>query len=127
MSHGLNLKNFGILDNGDVYRTLDYRFTITRKGYSRIHSEIKNGQQLRATLREKYAWPGGYEIVFLTKDGCVLCWECVMQNYSAIISSIRQKCNDGWWVCASDIVEDYTQNGADLVCENCNKTWESEE
>ena len=46
--------------------------------------------------RQRYAWPGGYEIFFVTDDGGVLCAPCVAENW---LEAIRDAIpGDGWRV-----------------------------
>ena len=65
----------------------------------------------------KYAWPGGYPMLYICDDGGVLCPECVQDN-------IDQCCDPhsgGWYV---------TGHGANwedpsLFCDHCNNRIES--
>ena len=34
---------------------------------------------------ERWAWPGGYEIVYFDVDGCVLCQPCATINQETLI------------------------------------------
>lgn len=52
-------------------------------------------KQLRAG---QYAWPGGYQLCFITDDGCALSFEAVRDNLRLVFDSMRKKINDGWRV-----------------------------
>lgn len=54
--------------------------------------------RLRAAIRQKFAWPGGYEIYGITSDGGVLCCDCMRREYRLIAQSRRHNYNDGWQV-----------------------------
>lgn len=92
--------------NGDLV-DLNSRTTI-RKGFQLSHSRIKDTHDLRATLRAgEFTWPGGYRLAFLTRDGGILSFDAVRDNYRLVSDSIRTECNDGWWVDACDMLEGY--------------------
>lgn len=52
--------------------------------------------ELKAWLRQPYAWPGGYQIVAVMHDGECLCHKCVLDNYCIVLSSTRHSVRDGW-------------------------------
>lgn len=75
-----------------------------RADYCRTHREIRSTLQLRATIRAgKYAWPGGYQMFFITYDGEALSFESVRDNYSRCAYSMRHGINDGWRIVGCDI------------------------
>ena len=47
---------------------------------------------------ERYAFPGGYELFFVTDDGGVLCAPCVVQEWSETV--FVSDPGDGWYVVA---------------------------
>ncbi len=49
------------------------------------------------------AWPGGYPLYFLTKDGSVLSFNTVKKNLYHISKSIDDKNDNGWFVVVCDI------------------------
>lgn len=58
---------------------------IIRRDYARHRQVIKNRRQLRASLRAgQWAWPGGYEVIYIDAGGLFLCHECVIENYKLI-------------------------------------------
>jgi hypothetical protein len=64
----------------------------------------------------KYAWPGGYPIIYICADGGVLCPKCANEN--AHLSEIT---SPDWHVVAADV------NWEDpyLHCDNCSQRIES--
>lgn len=66
--------------------------------------------------RERYAFPGGYELLGVTNDGALLCSQCVRDNYPAIIDSARTDTRDGWLIDAI-ITSDHCENFE--RCDHC--------
>lgn len=92
-----------------------------RLEYKQTHRSIETGRQLRATLRAgEYAWPGGYQMAFITSDGALLCFACVKEELYNVTHSIRNNCDDSWRVTACDIVHDYESETGEH-CAHCNK------
>ena len=50
----------------------------------------------RIVRRERFAWPGGYEMALLLDDGALLCADCVRAEYHQISYSYRTRQRDGW-------------------------------
>jgi hypothetical protein len=92
---------------------------VIRENFSRHYRDIKTGAQLRATLRAgQYAWPGGYQLYFVTDDGAALSFASVRENLRQVLYSIRHKLNDGWRVIACES----TEAADDIVtCEHSNE------
>ena len=80
--------------------------------------EIKDQRELGKVLRHgRWAWPGGYEMFYVTHDGGLLCNPCVIQELNSILDSISNDINDGWKVVgygSTAELEDRT------VCDHCN-------
>jgi hypothetical protein len=68
-----------------------------------------------------FAWPGGYPIFYLTKDGETLCPACVNKEIRIIVDDTLENGHSGWEVEAGDV----NWEDADMVCCNCNKRIES--
>ena len=74
--------------------------------------------ELRKAIRDKFAWPGGYEMYGVTSDGGVLCYTCMWNEYRQIAYARRHNLSDGWYVDGIGI----TCNDSDLVeCDHCNR------
>ena len=83
-------------------------------------------KQIKQYIRQPYAWPGGYEIVFITEDGGILCHECARNNWREICDSVTHDNNDGWKV-VDIAVENNTivldDEESPVYCDHCNKNW----
>jgi hypothetical protein len=86
--------------------------------------------KLKYAIRNKYAWPGGYEFFGICSDGGTLCPDCMKENFRPIIWSIKNKVNDGWKVdtidCAVSLEsEEYCLENPEeyslTICEHCSK------
>lgn len=77
---------------------------------------------LRATAIQPFVWPGGYELAVLTKDGGLICWKCVREEYESLYRSTIGKCNDGWEV-SSVVVVGQDIDGDDTYCDHCNRVF----
>lgn len=77
--------------------------------------------KLRAAIRAKFAWPGGYPIYGVTRDGAALCVDCMRAEYRQIAYARRHKLNDGW--CVEAIGINY-EDGS-LFCDHCSKQIEA--
>jgi hypothetical protein len=63
-----------------------------------------------------YAWPGGYDLYFMTSDGAALCHGCATKERRSVIDSIATKCNDGWRVVAVDAT---CNTDSEVRCDHC--------
>lgn len=82
-----------------------------------------NVATLKQTLRAgKYAWPGGYPMYFVAKDGEALSFEAVRQNLKQVMHDMTYPAyDDQWAVVGVDINwEDPT-----LTCAHTGKLIES--
>lgn len=55
-------------------------------------------RRLKAALRQRWAWPGGYELVYLTSDGALLCHDCVVKHLRNVLDDLKQTRGSGWKV-----------------------------
>lgn len=73
---------------------------------------------LKALLRAgQYAWPGGYQLYFVTSDGAALSFEAVLQEFRQVLNSIKHGLSDGWRVVGVDI----NWEDQELYCEHTGK------
>ena len=66
---------------------------------------------------ESYAWPGGYQILYLAADGGVICSDCA--NSKDCVEA------DDWdkqWKIEAAFIH---YEGSPECCENCNESFES--
>lgn len=115
--------------DGGLYdtRKQDWAKQPLRAGYQGGKRDIGSTSDLKACLRQAYVWPGGYELVYMTDDGALLCGECVRKKLRAVLWSVRHESNDGWRVVACG----YEATSADIArkcdeelvsyCAHCNK------
>ncbi len=89
--------------DGNLYDTRKPNWTAhpVREHYRGVRSTtIETTGELKAALRMGYAWPGGYDLVFYTSDGAILCTDCVRKHFRSVADSIRNSHKDGWNVVA---------------------------
>lgn len=79
------------------------------------HRVINDTRDLAHTIRAgRYAWPGGYEIIFVTEDGALATYDDVLSEYRNVFDSIHNDINDGYKVIGTTLMDEVT-DGADLV------------
>lgn len=104
--------------NGALYDTRQEGWSkapALRADYQAGHSTISTVANLKAALRNgEYAWPGGYQMYFITNDGGALSFDAVREQLRNVIDSIQERSNDGWRVVACDI----NYEDQDLVCDH---------
>ena len=76
----------------------------------------RNISWLKNSVRQPYAWPGGYPISAIMADGAALCMDCVRANWELIAKSTLHSWMDGW--CVADV--DVLWEGGNR-CANCNQ------
>lgn len=64
----------------------------------RLPLTTEGSRLLRQLIRQQFAWPGGYEIYFITYDSEVICADCARSNYREIALDRRTRTNTGWLV-----------------------------
>lgn len=74
--------------------------------------------ELKRAIRDKFAWPGGYEIFGICSDGGVLCCDCMKQEYRQIADARKYGGNNGWRVVAVDHAGNTDTHTA---CDHCSK------
>jgi hypothetical protein len=61
-------------------------------------------KDLKKQLRiGQFAWPGGYQLCFITDDGCALSFEAVRDNLRSVFHSMHNKINDGWRITGCEV------------------------
>ena len=66
---------------------------------------------------DSFAWPGGYPLYYLTKDGGVLCPGCANNNKELT----NDPADPQWFIIAVDI----NYEDPSLYCDNCSERVES--
>ncbi len=64
----------------------------------------------------RYAWPGGYEIFFICKDGGLLCSPCVVKEWDECISTAVEDCADDWNIVSMSHTGQLDERES---CDNC--------
>ena len=79
-------------------------------------------EQFKIFVRNKYAWPGGYPMYAVMRDGGSLCHACASENAKLIISATRYPGSNKMWEC---VAVEVNWEDEDLHCDNCDKPIES--
>ena len=77
---------------------------------------------LKNFIRLPYAWPGGYQLVAIMRDGGILCVDCCEAEYKNILDSTKHGLEDGWDFYGVDVVWE----GPNYNCAHCEKEMETE-
>ena len=85
--------------------------------------EILETKTLKPLLRQPYAWPGGYKLVFLTSDGGLLCHRCIKEEFKSVVWSIKNGVDDGWRVVGYDLDENLCDDSDFCRCDHCEKSF----
>lgn len=116
----MNTEKFFVMASGELCRMgpgPGYNPVTVRATFAQHYRHIENGSQLRATLRAGgFAWPGGYDLFFVTSDGAALCYSCVRDNLYSVLHSIRAEIDDGWRVVGLECVANVDDAGH---CDHC--------
>lgn len=78
-------------------------------------------QAVREFIRAPYAFPGGYPLVLIMRDGDTVCSQCARGNYRSISNATRNNLRDGWAAAGVRV----HWEGAPEVCANCGKETEA--
>lgn len=77
-------------------------------------SAISTVSDVKKTVRSPYAWPGGYPLFAITKDGAALCRHCLKSEFEMICHSTLHEMNDGWEIAGID-----ANYETDIHCDHC--------
>lgn len=83
-----------------------------------IGIEIDNVEQFDRVLNRKGILTFGYDLIFFTRDGGMLCHNCAKNERESIVEAITEDINDGWLVNAADSNAAY--DPGDYYCDHCN-------
>ena len=100
-------KHLFVGSDGDLYDTRVGHWSAKeplRKDYRYTHRSIETVAQLKATLRAgEFAWPGGYQLYFLTDDGATLSFDGARSSLECCYDAIKTKSNNGWRIVGCDV------------------------
>jgi hypothetical protein len=75
--------------------------------------------EAKKAIREKFAWPGGYEMYLVMSDSGVVCMACARKEWRSIAYSMHYNLSDGWRAESIGV----TCNDEDIVtCDHCGRT-----
>ena len=64
-----------------------------RCNYRQTHRTINTTADLKATLRAgEYAWPGGYQMYFVTNDGYAVSFKGCLSDLETQLDAIKKRC-----------------------------------
>jgi hypothetical protein len=75
-------------------------------------------KEIKSLIRQKFAWPGGYQIFLVTSDGGELCCDCARQEYRQIVWDKMHGASTGWNVEGKFLSCDVEEP---IYCDHCNK------
>ena len=79
-------------------RVPNWAATPIRVNYARHRRTIETVTDLKACLRAgDYAWPGGYQLAYVTSDGALLSPDAVRENLALVIDAIQTNDRSGGW------------------------------
>ena len=106
-----------ISDDGALYDTRLPEWSARpplRAVYGRSVTCIANAADVKSCLRAgPYAWPGGYPLYFVTRDGGALSFDAVQDNLALVLADMRDGSGD-WAVTAVDI----NYEDVELACDH---------
>lgn len=91
---------------------------ILRQNYSAIHAIIRNGADLKATLRAIPSQPYQASMYFATATGGCQCPDCVLRDYHLVVHSIRYETADDWHVIGFRTLWN-NEIGEETTCDSC--------
>ena len=66
-------------------RYIEQQIAIDAVNYRTVRYDMeRSGDIARYIAREHYAWPGGYELAAVMRDGELLCFDCCRSEYPQI-------------------------------------------
>lgn len=97
--------------------------TILRRNYAQCRHHVRSIADVKAALRHgEYAWPGGYQMYFVTSDGAALSFETVRAEWANVVQDhMDDNRGGGWHIAGVDI----NYEDPDLHCDHSGKRIES--
>lgn len=77
--------------------------------------------EVKGFIRQPYAWPGGYPVYMVMRDGGALCHECAKANFKEIVRATMDNAPLEW--CAFDCAVNWED--PQCYCDNCHCKIES--
>lgn len=76
-----------------------------------------NWTQTKQAIRDRYAWPGGYEMHLIMADGEPLCMDCARREFKQIARNTWTPSYGRDW---QTLGPDIHWEGSPMHCVNCN-------
>ena len=77
---------------------------------------------IKKAIRDTFAWPGGYTLFIVMRDGEALCTACAHTNYALISeATILETPGDDWQAVGPEV----NWEDIELTCCHCSKNIES--
>lgn len=98
---------------------------MSKQAFKRVRKSL--GMEVCRKPLDSFAWPGGYPMFYVFRDGGCICHDCANENIGEIDLAIREpnvlhaNSHGGWAIDAHDI----NWEDADLTCDHCGKQIES--
>ena len=98
--------------DGGLYdtRQSEWAAAPVRKRYAGCRPRVESLQDVKAALRAgEFAFPGGYQLFFITRDGGVLSFDAARAEFANVAWDFMHDASTGWRVdavgCAADLEE----------------------
>ena len=86
-----------------------------------FHRDVKEKtKEVKMFVRQRYAWPGGYPMILVMRDGEALCYCCARDNVRQILRDTRRDSRSGWAAEGVDINYE-----GESFCANCSERLET--
>lgn len=96
---------------------------MSKQAFKRVRREL--GMEVSRKPLDDYAWPGGYPMIYVFKDGGVCCPDCANKNIEDIDANMRGESrfnsHGGWALGGVDV----HYEGDPETCDHCGKQIES--
>jgi hypothetical protein len=73
-------------------------------------------RQAKEAIRSGYAWPGGYPLALICRDGGALCTDCARKEWRGIAHDTIKGWRTGWDLIGVDVLWE-----GGNYCDHCNK------
>jgi len=85
---------------------------------TKLKSRMAIMRKVRDAIRSPYAWPGGYPLSIITRDGGILCPDCAKRHHRLIAKDTLDPGWEmsGWSAAGVEILWD-----GDNRCDHCGK------
>jgi hypothetical protein len=107
--------------DGHLYDTRKpdwHKLPPVRSCYQWASRAIEDTVTLKGAMRQKFAWPGGYALFGVTRDGAALCMECMHKEWRQIVWDFLHNASTGWRITGIDATCNCDEAP---ICDHCGK------